>query len=108
MQKDIIIKTVLKIFIAFLLVNCEVQSIDIKTAVEHTVPCEQDYDQIWIVVAIIFIVLFAISFAINLFLWIVRRRNIKLMQEEMHKQYKLQMTDNHTNVFYGGTKSTYI
>lgn len=105
---DIINKTVMKIFIALLIVNCEVQSIDLKTAAELTVPCEQNYDQIWIVFAIIFIVLFIISFTINVFLWIVRRKNIKLMQEEMHKQHKLQMTDNQTNVFYGGTKSTYI
>lgn len=108
MQKDRINKTVMKILIALLLANCGVQCIDLKTAAELTVPCELNYDQTWIVVAIIFIVLFVISFAINMFLWIVRRRNIKLMQEEMHKQYKLQMTDNQTNVFYGGTKSTYI
>ena len=109
MQKDIINKTVLKILIALLLVNCEVQSIDLKTAGELTVPCEQNHEmQIWIVLAIIFIVLFVISFAINLFLWIVRKRNLKRMQEEMLKQYKFQMTDNQTNVFYDGTKSTYI
>lgn len=108
MQKDIINKTVVKILIALLLANCGVQCIDLKTAAELPVPCELNYDQTWIVVAIIFIVLFVISFAINMFLWIVRRRNIKLLQEEMHKQYKLQMTDNQTNVFYGGTKSTYI
>lgn len=98
----------MKILIALLLGNCGVQCIDLKTAGELTVPCEQNNDHNWIVVAIIFILLFVISFAVNMFLWIVRRRNIKRMQEEMHKQYKLQMADNQTNVFYAGTKSTYI
>ena len=108
MEMDIINKAVIRMIIALLLVNYGVQSIDLVTTGEPNVVCGQNFDTIWIVVAIIFIVLFVISFAINMFLWIVRKRNLKRLQEEMHKQFKLQMADNHINIFYGGTKTTHI
>lgn len=65
-------------------------------------------ESLWLLLAIIFIVLFVISFAANIFLWIVRRRDIIKLQEDMQQKFNAQLRESQTNVFYGGTKSTYL
>lgn len=67
-----------------------------------------EIDSIWLILAIVFIVLFIISFFVNIYLWIIRRRNLIELQEELQQQYIKQLRESQTNVFYGGTKSTFM
>lgn len=68
----------------------------------------EDNSSLWLILAIVFIILFIISFAINIFLWIIRRRNIIKLQEQLQQQFNAQLGESRTNVFYGGTKSTFM
>lgn len=74
---------------------------------EGVTGCE-DNSTLWLILAIVFIILFLISFGTNIFLWIVRRQNITKLREELQHQYNVQLRDSQKNVFYGGTKSTYM
>lgn len=67
-----------------------------------------DNSALWLVLAIVFIMLFIISLAVNIFLWIVRRRDIIKLQEELQQKFDAASSESRTNVFYGGTKSTFM
>lgn len=69
---------------------------------------QNDSETLWFILAIVFIVLFILSFAANIFLWIVRRRDLMKLKEELQQQYNAQLYESQTNVFYGGAKSTYL
>lgn len=61
-------------------------------------------ETLWLVIAIVFIVLFATSLAVNIFLWIVRRNNLLKLQEELQKR----QNDIHPIGAYGDTKISYL
>lgn len=67
-----------------------------------------DMATLWLILAIVFVVLFLISFGINIFLWIVRRRDLIRLKEELEKQLNAQVRESQANVIYGGHKSTYL
>lgn len=59
---------------------------------------------LWFVLAIVFIVLFVLSTIINIFLIVIRRRNLLELRDELQRQYRLQQNQKHVN--YGGVKTT--
>jgi hypothetical protein len=67
-----------------------------------------DTNTLWFILAIFFIVLFLTSFAINIFLWVIRQKNLLKLQEDLQKQFNAQSRESQTNVFYGGTKTTVL
>lgn len=67
-----------------------------------------DNGSLWLILSIVFILLFAISFAANIFLWIVRRRDLVKLKEELQRQYDAHLQDSQASIFYGGVKSTYL
>jgi hypothetical protein len=66
-----------------------------------------DTNTLWFILAVFFIVLFLTSFAINIFLWVIRHKNLLKLQEDLQKQFDAQR-ESQTNVFYGGTKTTVL
>lgn len=70
--------------------------------------CPETNEALWLILAIVFIVLTVVSFAVNIFLWIIRRDNLIQLREELQHQYNAQLSQSQTNVFYGGTKSTFM
>lgn len=62
-------------------------------------------DNLWFILSILFITMFIISFIVNIFLWIIRKRNLLEIKSELQQRQQNQQT----NVFYGGpVKSTYL
>lgn len=59
---------------------------------------------LWFILAIVFIVLFALSTLVNIFLIFVRRRNLLELRDELEKQYQMQHSQRHVN--YGGVQTT--
>ena len=68
-------------------------------------PANADCNEtIWLVISIVFMALLAASLFVNIFLWIVRRNNLKQLQEELKKQ----LEQNQGTAYGGAIKSTYI
>lgn len=64
-------------------------------------------DNLWFILSILFITMFVISFIVNIFLWIIRKRNLLEIKNELQQMQRQQ--NQQTNVFYGGpVKSTYL
>lgn len=62
-------------------------------------------DNLWFILSILFITMFIISFIVNIFLWIIRKRNLLEIKSDLQQRQQNQQT----NVFYGGpVKSTYL
>ena len=72
-----------------------------------TLECS-DNNTLWFVLMIVFIALFVVSLAINIFLWVIRHKNLLKIQQELQQQYQDQLRQSQTNVFYGGSKTTIL
>lgn len=72
---------------------------------EDALACDEN-SSVWFILAIIFVLLFTLSLAVNIYLWIIRRNSIIKLREELQSQYRKQLRESQTNTFYGGTKLT--
>lgn len=61
---------------------------------------------LWFILSIVFIVMFFISTIINIFLVVIRRRNLLELREELQRELQAQKIKKH--VYYGGLKTTYL
>jgi hypothetical protein len=65
-------------------------------------------NSVWIIITVIYGFFLALSIGLNIYLWLVRRRNIIALKEEIEQNRKEQFRESQTNIFYGGLKSTHM
>lgn len=65
-------------------------------------------NEVWIIFTVVYGFFLALSIGLNIYLWIVRRRNILELKAEIEQNRKEQFRESQTNIFYGGIKSTHM